>query len=165
MPEHPSAETIRQKVRRGTNAVFQVTDPFAAVARLNPPLDADDIHTFVSGPSTITAMRLVSRAEAEGVRAELDTLVADFRRLAQRLASDEPDAAVWHADPHGEHCRYENVATGVVVEVNVEQPDALDPYFLLEFAETSDGYPGVLAACVHGDHDMCRLLELAGHAL
>ncbi|MFG1999991.1 hypothetical protein ACGFNU_12660 [Spirillospora sp. NPDC048911] len=158
-------ESIRQAVSRGQHAVFTVPDPFAAVSRLKPSLAAEDIDVFVSGASTITAMRLVSREEAGRARAELDALMADFRRLARQLAASEPDPESWHADPHGEHCRFENVATGVVVEVNVEHPDALDPYFLLEYAETSGGYPGVMAACVHGYHDMRRLLQLAGHAL
>jgi hypothetical protein len=165
MNQLPSREAILRSVTRGRHAVLETAD----VAAVRAMLAQDDLHVFVSGHATVTVMRLVGEDEAERVRPELDRLIADFRRLARDLATDpatdadtdDPDADDWFADPHGEHCRFEHVESGLVVEVNLERPDELDPGFLLLFAQTSRRYPGVLAACVHGFHDMARLLELS----
>lgn len=159
---------------RGRGATFDVPegpDQARAIARrLNQQLSGEDIHAFVtrvgSGYATIAALQLVGADEARRTRTELDRLLGDFRGLArtlvQRFEQGTLDEEVWWADPHGEHCRFENRETGVIVEAHTEVPDKIDPYFLLRFAETTGRYPGVLGACVHDYHDMCRLLEMAG---
>ena len=174
MISEPSPETVRRAVTRGRGATFDVPegpDEARAIARtLNQQLAGEAIHVFLtrvgSEYATIAALRLVGADEARRTRPELETLVADFRGLArtliQRFEEGTLDEEVWWADPHGEHCRFENRETGVVVEAHIEAPDTIDPDFLLCFAETTGGYPGVLAACVHDFHDMCRLLEMAG---
>lgn len=137
----------------------------AIARRLREELAGESIHVFVAGPETVTALQLVSAEEARRTYPELEALVADFRELARGLVRqlDEGtlDEGVWWAFPHGEHCCFENLETGVIVDAHTDDPDRIDPYFLLRFAETSGGYPGVIGACVHGFHDMCRLLELA----
>jgi len=157
----PPRDAILRSVASEGRVVLETADAAAVRAMLAQ----DGLHVFVSGRSTVTVMRLVSDDEAERIRPEFDRLVADFRRRARDLAAAEGDdragADDWFADPHGDHCRFQHVESGLVVEVNLERPDELDPGFLLLFARTSGRYPGVLAACVHGFHDMARLLELS----
>ncbi|MFF1348972.1 hypothetical protein ACFVZJ_23800 [Streptomyces sp. NPDC058322] len=168
MPDEPSPETVRRAVARGRGATFEVPEGEASATaeRLNEQLAGRDIRVFVSGPTTCTALQLVDAHEARRARPELETLVADFRGLAHTLTQRSElgtlDENVWWAAPHGEHCRFENLETGVVVEAHTHAPDSVDPYFLLRFAQTTGRYPAVLDACVHGFHDMSRLLELAG---
>ncbi|MFD0854643.1 DUF6896 domain-containing protein [Actinomadura adrarensis] len=168
MSSEPSLEAVRRAVVRGRVVRFDVPAGEASdiATRLNRQLAGEDIRVIVPGYSTISALRLVSLDEARRVRPELETLVADFRALARTLIEGFTQGAldedVWWAAPHGEHCRFGNLETGVIVEAHIEVPDAIDPYFLLLFAETTGNYPGVLDACVHGYHDMCRLLETAG---
>jgi len=138
----------------------------AIARRLNQQFSGEDIHVIVPGPATITALQLVSAEESWRTRLELENLVSDFRGLAhaltERFDRGTLDEEVWRAFEHGPHRRFENLETGVVVEAHSHLPDKIDPYFLLHFAETAGHYPGVLSVCVHGFHDMCRLLELAG---
>ncbi|MCX4846935.1 hypothetical protein [Streptomyces sp. NBC_00893] len=168
MSDEPSPETVRRLVTRGRGAGFDVPEGEASATtrRLNQQLAGQDIRVFVSGPTTCTALQLVDAHEARRTRPELETLIADFRGLAHTLTEtfelDTLDENVWWASPHGEHCRFENLETGVIVEAHIHAPDSIDPYFLLRFAETTGRYPGVLDACVHGFHDMSRLLEMAG---
>jgi hypothetical protein len=138
----------------------------AIARRLNQQLTGENIHVIVPGAATITALQLVSVEEARRTRPELETLVSEFRGLAHALAErfdrGTLDEDVWWADEHGEHCCFENLDTGVIVEAHIDCPDKVDPYFLLRFAESTGRYPGILGVCVHGFHDMCRLLEMAG---
>jgi hypothetical protein len=166
--QEPSPETVRHAVTRSRTARFDVPEGEASAiaTRLNQRLAEEDIHVIVSQPTTITVFQLVSAEEARRTLPELATLVTDFRGQAHTLTKQFDqgtlDEEVWWAHEHGEHCRFENLKTGVIVEANIDFPDKVDPYFLLLFAETTGRYPGVLTACVHGFHDMCRLLEMAG---
>lgn len=168
MPPVPSPEAVLRALVRGRAARFDVPGGTAsAIAeRLNRHIAEQDVHVFASGSAKCTALRLVSTDEAERTRPELEALVTDFRALARTLIRHYEQGTleedVWWVHPHGEHVSFDNLDTGVVVEAHVGDPDDLDPYFLLVFAETTGSYPGVLAACVHGFHDMCRLLEVAG---
>jgi hypothetical protein len=116
------------------------------------------------------------------VRAALDRLVAEFREVAGALVAElrvvEPkwdDAAgaecpeeielggiTWFVDPHDPHYRFEDAAGGVIVEAHMYDPDRVDPYFLLLYAQTSGRHPVVVAAAPEGFADMCRLLDSAG---
>ncbi|GAB3983744.1 hypothetical protein GCM10029978_091380 [Actinoallomurus acanthiterrae] len=184
----PPSEEIRRAVTRGRSAVFpldatvDMPGATALAAGLRAELARDDLLVLVwpGRPPSIRVVRLVGEPELTRCRAELETLVADFRRTARRLiercraeagpAWDEDEAferievdgAHWWLSPHGEHCRFERADGAEVVEAHIERPAAVDPGFLLLFAETSGGYPNVRAACVEGFHDMCRMLESAG---
>jgi hypothetical protein len=68
----------------------------------------------------------------------------------------------WSLDIHGEHCRFQGLASGTVVEAHISSPDTLDPWFLLLFAESIDRYPDIRAACIAGFHDMNLMLSRAG---
>lgn len=130
-------------------------------------------------PPRLRVMRLVSASEAQDCRPELDQLIGEFRELARQLvaryrasacdAGGAPggelvlDDATWSLHEHGEHCRFEHHASGVVMEANLSDRGAIDPYFLLQFAETSGRCAHVRSACLEGFQDMCRLLDLAGH--
>ncbi|MFI0354505.1 DUF6896 domain-containing protein [Actinomadura sp. 9N407] len=168
MASEPSPETIRRVATRGKAVVFDVPtgESIAIAQRLNAQLAGESIRVIVPGPARITALQLVSEEEARRVLPELEALVADFRERARSLTRRFDGGAFteenWIAWPHGEHCRFENLENGVIVEANIEFPDRVDAYFLLLFAETSRRYPGILGACVHGYHDMYRMLELAG---
>ncbi|MFV2105699.1 DUF6896 domain-containing protein [Micromonospora sp. LOL_015] len=126
-------------------------------------------------------LRLVDDEEATRLRPILESLVAEFRRTAAALVeqmragtppgsdddTDYPesvryDDATWYLHLHGKHCRFENVASGEVVEANIYVPDAVDPYFLLQYATSAGRHGAVVDACVEGFHDMCRLLDCAG---
>jgi hypothetical protein len=167
MSSEPSVEAVRAAAARGRVARFEVPpgEAPAIAARLNRQLAGEDVRVIVPGDSMISALRLVGTDEARRTRPELEALVADFRALARslvdRFARGTLDEDVWWASPHGDHCRFENLGTGVIVEAHLEVPEEIDPYFLLRFAETTGRYPRVLDACVHGFHDMCRLLATA----
>ncbi|WP_144122742.1 hypothetical protein [Catellatospora sichuanensis] len=145
-----------------------------------------DAHVIASPGTTgrgpiLTVLRLVTESEAATLHSALDHLVAEFRQSAGALVAQlragesrkgdvdgcYPETVrvrdvIWHLDLHGEHCRFENPATGEVVEADINAPETVDPYFLLLYAETSGRHGAVLDACVEGFHDMCRLLDLAG---
>lgn len=165
MPEEPAPETVRHTVVRGRITLLDVPkgDPSAIAKSLSRQLAEENIRVFVSGSARLTALQLVSAEEAQRVRPELERLITDFRRMAHTLTEQYAlgalDEEQWCADPHGEHCRFENRETGILVEAHTEDPDKLDPYFLLVYAETTGHYPTVLTACVHGYHDMSHLLE------
>lgn len=187
----PDPADIRLRVARGRRLVIplgEAVDLRAAFAaaealRIALPLDVLVIASPArtgSGP-TVTVFQLVADSEAATLRSALDALVAEFRQLAGALVAqlraevsyvgevygDYPETlrfrdATWYLDPHGEHCRFEDPASGTVVEANLWAPDAVDAYFLLLYAETSGRHRAILDACVEGFHDMCRLLDLAG---
>ncbi|GAB4055301.1 hypothetical protein [Catellatospora paridis] len=186
----PDPVDIGRRVTRGGRLVIRLDEArdmpaaTAAAQALRVALQPD-VHVIASpgttgrGP-TLTVLRLVTEAEAAALRPALDHLVAEFRQTAGALVAqlraesqmgdvDEccPETVlvrdvIWHLDPHGEHCRFENPASGEVVEADINAPDTVDPYFLLLYAKTSGRHGAVLDACVEGFHDMCRLLDLAG---
>ncbi|MFI5898237.1 hypothetical protein ACIA5D_49980 [Actinoplanes sp. NPDC051513] len=131
--------------------------------------------------SALTVLQLLTDSEAATVRPALEHLVAEFRQVAGELVDqmragvapgsdidgDCPETvrcrdATWNLQPHGEHCRFEDPVSGEVVEANIDAPGAVDPYFLLLYAETSGRHGAVVGACTEGFHDMCRLLDFAG---
>jgi hypothetical protein len=150
-----------------------VTMPAAtAAARALRTALQPDVAVFAShrgGGSILTVLQLVSDSEAVTVRPALENLVAEFRLLANALVgqmgayssplrdsdTECPDSvryhnATWYLDPHGEHCRFDNAASGEVVEANISAPDVVDPYFLLQYADTSGRHRAVVDACVEG---------------
>jgi hypothetical protein len=141
-----------------------------------------DMHVIASPPAaergpSLTVLQLVTDTEAMTLRPALEHLVVEFRQVAAALVDqlagsagrDWPEpietirwqGTTWHVHPHGEQCRFEDPATGVVVEVDLHDPATVDAYFLLEYAETSGRHRALFDACVEGFHDMCRLLDLA----
>lgn len=178
----PDPADVRARLARGRGLRISLgeaaTTPAAEAATrvLRQALGADFtvFCTPGGGGAVLTVMQLVSEPEAAALRPLLDALVAEFRHTAAGLVhqmqladDDEPEAvhydgAAWYLYEHGVHCRFENETNGQVVEANMYVPDAVDPYFLLEYAETSGRHGAVLDACVHGFSDMCRLLDLAG---
>lgn len=157
-----------------------------ATARTLRTMLPPDMHVIASpsvagrGP-ILTVLQLVTDSEAAALRPALEHLIAEFRQQARALVDQLPVApspasdidwsypktvqlndTTWYTSPHGEHCRFEDPAGGVVVEANLHAPDTIDPYFLLLYAETSGRHSAILDTCTEGFHDMCRLLDLAG---
>ena len=187
--EVPDPADIRLRLARGRGLVIPLDETVsmptatAAARRLHAALQPD-VTVFVSGKGrgpVLTALQLVNEAEAVRLRPAVESLIAEFRVMANALVgqmedgspspsdldTDCPDSvlfqgATWHLHPHGEHCRLENAASGEVVEANIDAPEVVDPYFLLQYAETSGRHGVVVDACVEGFHDMCRLLDSAG---
>jgi hypothetical protein len=185
----PDPADIRLRLVRGRALVISldetVTMPAAtAAARVLRTALQPDVAVIASprarGP-ILTVLQLVSDSEVATVRPALENLVTEFRLVANALVgqleagsspvsdldTDYPESvryrdATWCLHPHGGHCRFENTASGEVVEADVKDPDNLDPYFLLQYAKTSGRHGAVVNACVEGFHDICRLLDRAG---
>jgi hypothetical protein len=99
------------------------------------------------------------------VKAELDAAVEAYldecRRLVE-LYSREALPEEWGADEHGEHCRFENLRTGHIVEAPL--PDitphfAIDPYFFGVFVKTGPDFPLLKQAIKREFHDSIALLD------
>ncbi|MEU7587285.1 hypothetical protein AB0A95_13395 [Micromonospora sp. NPDC049230] len=109
-------------------------------------------------------------AAARTLRVALQPDMAVFASLpVSDVDADPPESvryhgATWYLYPHGEHCQFENSASGEVVEANIYAPDLVDPYFLLQYAKTSGRHGAIVDSCAEGFHDMCRLLDHAGIA-
>ncbi|WFE47737.1 hypothetical protein [Verrucosispora sp. WMMD1129] len=180
---------IRPRLARGRGLRIPlgetVTMPVAAAAARSLRIALrPDVAVFASssgGGPMLTVLQLVSDSDAATVRPALESLVAEFRLVANALVAQmgtyssplsgpdtecpesvRYDDATWYLHPHGEHCQFENAASGEVVETNIYAPDVVDPYFLLQYAKTSGRHSAVVDACVEGFHDMCRLLDRAG---
>ncbi|NUT21353.1 MAG: hypothetical protein HOV77_19440 [Hamadaea sp.] len=190
MADLPTTEQLSRLVQRGHGASYVLdegTDPSTAsdiARRLKMSLPAD-VLVIMSPfqPPRLRVLRLISDDEAASLLPTVHRLVADFRAIAGRLVGVlrhqvladydagrayaeeiEVDGVMWSLHMHGEHCRLESAESGQVVEAHLDDPDALDPYFLLEYARTSPGgYPDLLTACIEGFHDTVRLMELAGY--
>lgn len=153
----------------------------SAVARSLRAALPDTMLVIASPGARLTVLRLITEDEAARLRPELDRLIAGFRQragsLVARLRIDvlprydsgdeypheiEAAGVGWAIEVHGDHCRFEDPVSGEVVEANIHDPNALDPYFLLLFARTTGRHEAVRAACVEGYHDMVRMLDLAG---
>jgi hypothetical protein len=177
---------------RGRPARFQLSGQLSwsqilvAADRLRAELP-DDLLVIVSPGAgsarspLLKALRLVDEADGLRLRDQLQSLVAEFREISNRLALRfrlhvepayeqgdwypdqlvEDDGETWSLHIHGEHCRFTNLKSGTEVEVHTDCPDAIDPGFLLGYAESADRYPEIRTACLEGFHDMCRMLELA----
>jgi hypothetical protein len=173
----PDPAEIRGRVARGRGLIVRLAEvtsmPAAAAVAQELKAALPEMTVFATsgaGGVGVTVLQVVSDAEAAALRPALDGLVSEFRRVAgglvDQMADGEPDSvwfggAGWSLAPHGPHCRFENESSGEVVEADLRDPDAVDPYFLLEFARTSGRHPAVAEACVEGFHDMCRLLDRA----
>jgi len=181
---------VRRRVARGRRLVIPVAEPvdMSALIAAGQALRARlplDMHVIASPPTaergpSLTVLQLVTDTEAMALCPALEHLVVEFRRLAAALVDQLPGGAAvlggagrdcpetirwqdttWCVHLHGEHCRFEDLATGVVVEVDLHDPATVDAYFLLVYAETSGRHRALVDACVEGFHDMCRLLDLA----
>jgi hypothetical protein len=99
------------------------------------------------------------------LRAELDAAVDAYLRECERLIEShmrEELSAEWDADPHGEHCRFENLRTGHIVEAPFpDEPTqfAIDPYFFGVFVKTGPDFPLLKQAIKHEFHDSLALLD------
>jgi hypothetical protein len=99
------------------------------------------------------------------LRSELDAAVEAYLRECERLVglySCDELSNEWWADEHGEHCRFENLRTGHVVEAPL--PDvvprlAIDPYFFGVFVKTGPEFPLLKQAIKHEFHDSIALLD------
>jgi hypothetical protein len=156
-----------------------------AADRLRAELADDDLLViaspgFHSQPApSLAVRRLIGVDDALRLRDRLEALVADYRALAHRLAAlfrlhiepaDEGDALyqnplevdgeTWWWHDHGEHCLFADLDSDTEIEVNTYCPDAIDPYFLLHYAKSTDRYGDIATACLEGIHDMARMLEL-----
>jgi hypothetical protein len=188
----PDPSDIRQRVARGRRLFIPLDEALTmstatTAARALQAAIGSDVTVFAAQPQgrglVLTVLRLVSDEEATRVCPSLERLVAEFRRTAGALVeqmkagtppgddvdTDYPESvrygdATWYLDPHGDHCRFENAASGEIVEANIDFPDAVDPYFLLQYAKSAGRHGAVVDACVEGFHDMCRLLDRAGIA-
>lgn len=136
---------------------------------------------FHSQPTpSLTIQRLIGVDDALRLRGRLEALVVEYRALAHRLAELfrlhiepahergeqyrnplEVDSETWWWHEHGEHCLFADQDSDTEIEVNTYRPDAIDPYFLLQYAESTDRYRDIHTACLEGIHDMARMLELA----
>lgn len=188
----PPPDVVRRLVTRGRPAEFPLPaldwpGVLAAADGLRAGLAADDLLVIASPgagparPPSLVVRRLVDEGEARLLRDRLEALVAEFRALAHRLAvpfrrhvgpaveqgTDHPDeldvdGETWALHVHGEHCLFTALGSGVEVEVDTGDPDAVDAGFLLRYAESTGRHAEVRAACVEGFSDMCRMLALAG---
>ncbi|WP_447006837.1 DUF6896 domain-containing protein [Saccharothrix isguenensis] len=132
-------------------------------------------------PPSLKVLRLIDEAEVRRLEGRLEALVAEFRSLAHRLADQfrvhvepacergawypdelEVDGETWALHVHGEHCLFTSLGSGTEIDVLTDLPDAIDPWFLLRYAESTGRYPDIGAACTEGFHDMCRMLDLTG---
>ncbi|MFI5607092.1 DUF6896 domain-containing protein [Amycolatopsis sp. NPDC051903] len=158
----------------------------AAARALQAELAEDDLLVIASPagtrqPPSLTVLHLIGNDDIERFRDRLESLVTEFRELARQLIAvfrqlvepayeqdlDHPESLEangerWSLHLHGEHCRFQSLTSGAVVEVQIDSPDTLDPWFLLLFAESSDRYPDIRAACAAGFHDMDRMLTRTG---
>jgi hypothetical protein len=157
-----------------------------AADRLRAELAADDLLVlaspgFHSQPApSLTVRRLIGVDDALRLRDRLEALVAEYRALAHRLAALfrlhiepadegdelyqnplEVDGETWWWHDHGEHCLFADLDSDTEIEVNTHCPDAIDPYFLLHYAKSTDRYGDIDTACLEGIHDMARMLDLA----
>jgi hypothetical protein len=187
----PTPEEIVRRVGRGSSLTLPLdaASDLAGASEIARQLRAslpEDLLVFaspatVSGGPVLVVLRLITAAEAAELRPALDAVVADFRQRAATLVASlrtdvlpaydsgveypgevEADGVRWTIEVHGDHCRFEHPVSGEVVEANIHDPDLIDPYFLLLFTRTSGRHDTIRAACVHGFHDMCRMLDLAG---
>jgi len=188
----PTPTAVRRLTTRGQRAQFQLSRQVswsqlrAAADRLRAELP-DDLLVIVSPGAgsarspLLTALRLIDEADGLRLRDQLQSLVAEFRELSNRLAIQfrrhvepayeqgdwypdqlvEDDGETWSLHIHGEHCLFTSLESGTEVEVHTGRPDAIDPGFLLSYAESADRYPEIRAACLEGFHDMSRMLKLA----
>ena len=187
----PTPTAVCRSATRGQPAQFQLSGQvswsqiLAAADRLRAELP-DDLLVIVSPGSgsarspSLKALRLIDEADGLRLRDQLQALVAEFREISNRLALQfrlhvEPayeqgdwypdqlveDGETWSLHIHGEHCLFTSLKSGAEIEVHTDCPDAIDPGFLLGYAESADRYPRIRTACLEGFHDMCRLLELA----
>jgi hypothetical protein len=60
---------------------------------------------------------------------------------ADLLSGQENLSGNWWFDVHGEHCMFENLTTGQIIEVSISDKDSvenLDPYFFHNFLKTTE---------------------------
>jgi hypothetical protein len=171
---------IRRQLTRGGRGLslplgrdVTMAQASASARRLETAL-GPDVTVFASpggGGPILRVLQLADAAQVAAVRPALEALIAEFRETAAGLVGQMEHEEVesvryrganWCADPHGEHCRFENEETGEIVEAQIYFPDRVDPYFLLEYARTSGRHHAVVDVCVEGFHDMCRLLDDMG---
>lgn len=175
----PDPADLRRRAARGHGLHIPLgetvtTAAATEVARALQVALGPDMAVFASprgGGPILTVLQLLSDAEAAALRPALERLVAEFRRHAKALVAlldNDPAESVRYRDatwllyPHEPHCQFENAASGEVVEAHVYDPGLVDPYFLLLYGETSGRHGAVVEACVHGFHDMVRLLATIG---
>jgi hypothetical protein len=186
----PDPGAIRRQVARRRRLVVPLDDTMdmpavMAIAQALQATLSPDMRVIAAPPMAgrgpiLTVLQLITDAEAATLRPALQRLLTEFRQLAGALVDQLPTGAppareddrgcpesvrvqdtTWYLTPHGEHCRFEDPASGVIVEADMHAPDTVDPYFLLLYAETSGRHDVILDACAEGFHDMCRLLDLA----
>lgn len=158
----------------------------AAADRLQAALVSDDLLVIASqgsgskGPPSLKVLRLIGADDARRLRDQLEELVAEYRVLANRLAVPfrlhiepayeraewypdllEVDGETWWLHIHGEHCLFINQECGTEIEVRTDRADVIDPWFLLQYVESTGRYREIHTACLEGFHDMCPMLELA----
>ncbi|CCH29534.1 hypothetical protein ABZ816_15705 [Actinosynnema sp. NPDC047251] len=186
----PAPDVVARSVVRGRRATFAFSPQaewaqvLAAAEGLRAGLPGDLLVIASPGtgsgrPPALVVVRLIDEAEAGRLRDRLHALVAEFRELAHRLAAPfrrhvepaydqedcypdelEVDGETWSLHIHGEHCLFTGLRSGTDIEVHTEHPDAIDPGFLLRYAESTGRHPEVRAACQEGFHDLARLLDL-----
>lgn len=81
---------------------------------------------------------------------------------AELLNGEENLSGNWSFWVHGEHCKFENIETGQILEVslgNQESIKNLDPYFFYNFLSTTENYKHLTKYFKDPFKDTCNFFE------
>lgn len=99
------------------------------------------------------------------LKSEMIEAMHAYRNKCHELITAHQRATLspeWTADEHGEHCRFEHLVTGQVIEAPFALTDEwfyFDPYFLGVFIKTCAEFPQLKASLKHEFHDTIKLLD------
>jgi hypothetical protein len=100
------------------------------------------------------------------LKAELNAAIGAYLQACEHLigAHERGDLPKeWAAEPHGEHCRFENLQSGHIIEAPfprfINPRFDIDPYFFGVFVKTGPGFPLLKKAISHEFHDSLALLD------
>jgi len=170
--EIPSVSDIKAKLATDRHVVLQFpvtrrVDKQPLIAELSAALP--ECSVFDSGGDSktdwLTIMPVIDietvRSHEQEIREAADTYIQTCSCLVAQLASENLPPE-WAADMHGLHCRFENAATGQVVEAPLNgqtSPENLDPYFLAQFIKSTPSCAGVAQLIKDDFHDARRMLR------
>jgi hypothetical protein len=153
----------------GTHVVLQFleiskSEIVSLISDLSNALPDYAIFQSSFSPVFVTVMPLVTKDKVLEHLPEISQAIASYYQACATLVSKYESGSLpsdWQTDEHGEHCKFENLRTGQVVEAPLFESVEPDAYFFAEFVKTTVGMEPI--AKMIGDkyfHNGLRILEI-----